>query len=58
MQILLTFIVVQARLETDNPSLQLIEYKMYVGSVRFIVGCYKLVVVEYKISDVAASCRM
>ena len=48
--------VVQIRFETEDPSLQAIEDKMYVGSGRFIVEDGEPVVVEYKISEVASAC--
>ncbi|KAH6898575.1 hypothetical protein B0T10DRAFT_114186 [Thelonectria olida] len=47
---------VQVRFETDSPDLKPLEDKMFVGSGRFIVEENQPIVVEYKISEVAASC--
>jgi hypothetical protein len=49
-------IVVQVRFEAENPDLEPIEDKMYVGSGRFIVEENQPIIVEYKISEVAAAC--
>ncbi|PNY20645.1 Uncharacterized protein TCAP_07339 [Tolypocladium capitatum] len=47
---------VQVRFETQDQRLQDIENKLYVGSGRFIVQESQPIVVEYKISEVAAAC--
>lgn len=49
--------VVQIRFETEDPDLEPIEDKMYVGSGRFIVRKNEPIIVEYKISEVAAACE-
>lgn len=46
----------QIQFETEDPELRPIENKVYVGSGRFIVEKGEPVVVEYKISEVAAAC--
>jgi hypothetical protein len=48
-------IVVQVRFETDDECLEPIEDKLYVGSGRFIVEEGQPIIVEYKISEVAAA---
>ena len=48
--------VVQVRFETQDIRLRDIENKLYVGSGRFIVQESLPIVVEYKISEVAAAC--
>ncbi|KAK0387633.1 hypothetical protein NLU13_3879 [Sarocladium strictum] len=48
---------VQVRFETDDDCLVPIEDKMYVGSGRFIVEEGQPIIVEYKISEVAAACE-
>ena len=47
----------QIRFETEDPDLEPIEDKMYVGSGRFIVRKNEPIIVEYKISEVAAACE-
>ena len=46
----------QVRFEAEDPDLEPIEDKMYVGSGRFIVEENQPIIVEYKISEVAAAC--
>ncbi|KAK5990672.1 hypothetical protein PT974_08941 [Cladobotryum mycophilum] len=46
---------VDVKFETDNPDLEPIENKVYVGSGRFIVEKDEPIIVEYKISEVAAA---
>ncbi|KAI5466096.1 hypothetical protein BGZ63DRAFT_480317 [Mariannaea sp. PMI_226] len=48
---------VQVRFETDSPELKPLEDRMYVGSGRFIVEENRPIIVEYKISQVAAACE-
>jgi hypothetical protein len=49
--------VVHVRFETEYPALGSIENKMFVGSGRFIVEENHPIIVEYKISEVGASCE-
>lgn len=50
--------VVQVRFEAEDPYLEPLEDKLYVGSGRFIVDQNQPIVVEYKISEVAAACDL
>ncbi|KDN65575.1 hypothetical protein CSUB01_03597 [Colletotrichum sublineola] len=49
-----TYVVTHAKFETGHEALREIQNKVYVGSGRFVVEEGKPVVVEYKISEVAA----
>lgn len=48
----------QVKFEAEDPDLEPIEDRMYVGSGRFIVEENQPIIVEYKISEVAAACDM
>lgn len=51
-------LVVQVKFEAEDPDLGPLEDKLYVGSGRFIVDQNMPIIVEYKISEVAAACEM